>query len=71
MLQSLIDLQRKIDSGWGTVVLGEGEGLLVDHLTLKNPAGIRFHLLVKGKEEDTIGITIGMNLRNLELLKKQ
>ena len=50
------------------VVLGEGEGLLVDQLTLKNPVGIQAHPLVKEKEGDTIGIALGMNLRRLSLL---
>ena len=49
-------------------VLGEGEGLLVDHLILKDPAGIQVLLLIKGKERDTIGITLGMNLRRKNLV---
>ena len=48
--------------------LGEGEGLLVDHLIMKNPAGIQVLLLIKGKERDTIGIALGMNLRKLNFL---
>ena len=40
----------------------------MDHLTLKNLVEIQVHLLVKGKEEDTIGIALGMNLRRLNLL---
>ena len=53
MLQSLTDLQRKIDSGRGTArpegsksSLGEGEEFLVEHLILKNPAGIPVLLLL-------------------------
>ena len=49
-------------------VLGEGDGLLVDHLILKNPTGIQFLLLIKGKEEGTIGIALEMNLGKLNLL---
>ena len=48
--------------------LGEGEGLPVDRLTLKNPVEIQVHLLIKGKEEGTIGITLEMNLGKLNLL---
>ena len=48
--------------------LGEEEGLLVDHLTLKNLVEIQVHLLIKGKEEDTIGIALEMNLGKLNLL---
>ena len=40
----------------------------MDHLTLKNPMEIQVHLLTKGKEEDTIGIALEMNLRKLNLL---
>ena len=47
----------------------EEEGLPVDHLTLKNPVGIQAHLLIKEKEEETIGIALGMNLRRLNLLR--
>ena len=50
-------------------VLGEGEGLLVDHLILKNPTGIQALLLIKGKERDTIGIALEMNLRKLNFLR--
>ena len=50
-------------------VLGEEEGLLVDHLTPKNPVGTQALLLVKGKEGDTIGIALRMNLRRLSLLR--
>ena len=46
-------------------VLGEGEGLLVDHLILKNLAGIQVLLLIKEKGRDTIGIALVMNLRKL------
>ena len=49
-------------------VLGEGEGLLVDHLILKNPAGIQVLLLIKEKERDTIGIALEMTLIKLNLL---
>ena len=45
-----------------------GEGLLVDHIILKNPAGIQVLLLIKEKERDTIGIALGMKLRRLNLL---
>ena len=48
--------------------LGEEEGLLVDHLTVKNPVEIQVHLLIKGKEEGTIGIALKMNLGKLNLL---
>ena len=43
MLQSLTDLQRKIDSRRGIArpTLGGGEGLPVDHLTLKNTVEIQ------------------------------
>ena len=37
----------------------------MDHLTLKNPVGIQSHPLIKGKERDTIGISLEMNLRKL------
>ena len=50
------------------VVLGEGEGLLVGHLILKNPAGIQVLLLIEEKERYTIGIALKMNLRKLNLL---
>ena len=46
----------------------EGEGLPVDHRTLKNPVEIRAHLLIKGKEEGTRGIALEMNLGKLNLL---
>ena len=49
--------------------LGEGEGLLVDHLTLKNPAGIQVLLLIEEKEGDTIEIALEMNLKKLNLLR--
>ena len=49
------------------VALGEGEGLLVDHMILKYPAGIQVHLLIR-KEEGTIGIALEMNLGKLNLL---
>ena len=75
ILESLIDLQKKIDSGQGTsrpegnrAALGEEEELPVDHLTLKNPLDIQVHLLVKGKEEGTIGIALKMDLGKLNLL---
>ena len=48
--------------------LGKGEGIPVDHLILKNLAGMQAHLLIKGEEEDTIGIALRMNLRKLNLL---
>ena len=75
ILQSLTELQKKIDSRRGTssqkairAALGEGEGLIVDHLILKNPVEIQVHLLIRGKEENTIGITLEMNLGRLNLL---
>ena len=46
MLQSLTDLQKKMDSRQGTsrpivrAALGGGEGLPMDHLTLNNPVEI-------------------------------
>ena len=48
--------------------LGEGEGLPVDHLILKNPTGIQAHLIIKGEEENTIGIALEMNLGKLSFL---
>ena len=75
MLQSLTDLQRKIDSDEVQqdqkvvrAVLGEGEGILVGHLILKNPVGIQVLLPIKEKERDTIGIALEMNLRKKNLL---
>ena len=40
----------------------------MDHLTLKNLVEIQAHILIKGKEEGTIGITLEMNLGKLNLL---
>ena len=48
--------------------LGEGEGLIVDHLTMKNLVEIQAHILIKGKEEGTRGIALKMNLGKLNLL---
>ena len=75
MLQSLTNLQRKIDSGWGTA-RPEGSKSSTrrrrrnsrEHLILKNPAGILVLLLIKERERDTIGIALGMNSRKLNLL---
>ena len=50
------------------VALGKEERLPVDHLSLKNPVEIQVHLLIKGKEEGTIGIALEMNLGKLNLL---
>ena len=49
-------------------VLGEEEGLLVDHLTKKNLVGIQALLLAKERERCTIVIALGMSLRMLNLL---
>ena len=49
-------------------ILGEEEGLLVDHLTLKNPVGIQALLLARERERGTIGISLEMNLRKINLL---
>ena len=75
MLQGLTDLQRKIDSGRVQqdqkaviATLGEGEGLLVDHLTSKNPVEIQAPPLIKGKTEGTLGIALEMSLGKLNLL---
>ena len=65
MLQSLTDLQRKIDCGQGTLNL---EGLLVDHLTQKNPMGIQDLLLIRERERGAIAIALEMNLKRINLL---
>ena len=49
-------------------ILGEGERLLVGHMTPNNPTVIQALLLVKEKEGGTIGIDLRMNLRRLSLL---
>ena len=75
MLQSLTDLQRKIDSGQG-IARPEGSKSSTRRrrrtssgsYDFEEPVGIQAHLLVKGREEDTIGITLWMNLRKLNLL---
>ena len=48
--------------------LGEGEGLLVYRLAPKNPVEIQVHILIKGKEEDTLRIALEMSLGKPNLL---
>ena len=47
----------------------EEEGILVDHLTQKNPVGIQSLLLTRARERGATGIALGMNLRNINLLR--
>ena len=47
---------------------GEGEKIQVDHPTLKNLVEIQVHLLIKGKEEGTLGIALEMSLGKLNIL---
>ena len=75
MLQSLTDLQRKIDSGRGTARLeGSKSSTRRRRRTSsgssdsEESSGDSSSSSHKKKERDTIGITLGMNLRKINLL---
>ena len=50
-------------------VAEDEEGLLVGHLTQKNPVGIRDLILAKARERGATGITLEMNSRRLNHLR--